>query len=148
MIVQVDSTWTSMYIVAEIIAFLIFMSTQPKLTNIMSSFRSTQPKWVDSLAQHTLIFMETTRRVKYNLVLINLSWLLGVQMDNIILTRLSQNFEYCVDYGMAQRRYYGQRQGLFFFQFVHIGDPSKLCRFLKLISVIHSNAVEVRGLSR
>jgi hypothetical protein len=67
----------------------LFRSTQPKLTNIMSSFRSTQLKlttycphlgrlnlkWVDSPAQHTLILMKTTR-LKYNLVFMNLTWLL------------------------------------------------------------------------
>ena len=41
--------------------------------------------------------METTR-LKYNLVFINLTWLLGVQMANIILkgSPLSQNIEYRV----------------------------------------------------
>ena len=63
----------------------------------MSSFRSTQPKWIDSLAQHTLILMETTR-LKYNVVFIDLTWLLGVQMDNIYYERipLSKNIEYRV----------------------------------------------------
>ena len=70
MTVQVDSTWIGMYIMVAYIVFLIF--------------RSTQPKWVNFLAQHTLILMETTR-LKYNLVFINLTWLLGVQMAIIIL---------------------------------------------------------------
>ena len=59
-----------MYIMVAHIIFLIF--------------RSTQPKWVDSLAQHTLVLMKTTL-MKYNLVFINLTWLLSVQMDTIIL---------------------------------------------------------------
>ena len=84
MTVLVDSTWIGMYIMAAHIVFLIFKSTQPKLTNILSSFRSTQPKWVDFPTQYTLNLMETTR-LKYNLVFINLTWLLDVQMANIIL---------------------------------------------------------------
>jgi hypothetical protein len=68
---------------AASIIFLIFRSTQLKLINMLSSFRSTQPKRVDSTTQHTLILMNTTR-LKYNLVFINLTLLLGVQMDNII----------------------------------------------------------------
>ena len=39
---------------------------------------------MDSLVQHTLTLMETTR-LKYNLIFINLTWLLGVQMGNIVL---------------------------------------------------------------
>ena len=70
MTVHVDLTWIGMYIMATNIVFLIF--------------RSTQPKWVDSPTQQTLILMETTR-LKYNLVFINLTWLSSVQMDNIIL---------------------------------------------------------------
>ena len=98
MTVQVNLTWIGMFIMAANILFLVFRltqpyltnllssfrSTQPKLTNILSSFRSSQPKWVDSPSQHTLILMETTH-LKYNLVFINLTWLLGVQMDNKFL---------------------------------------------------------------
>ena len=61
-----------------------FKSTQAKLTNILFSFRSTQPKWVDPPTQRTLILMETTHQ-KYTLVFINLTWLLSVKMENIIL---------------------------------------------------------------